>query len=129
MKTNSADKAISYRQFYDMTLSKVRNDANWDESYLEYISYLYGGRERDPIGTHQFDVASEVLYGSSEGIICRVNMYIRTELHGDGHIKRVPLAVFKTLNNSYKAFIKMGQLAAVFSYNAMQVAEEHIHDF
>lgn len=121
-----ARKSITYRKFYDMVMTKVKNDPDWDDSMLEYISFRYGRHEGESIGTHNFDVTGEVLYGSNEGIVCRINMYIAT-----GYYKHdsITLAVLKTLGASREDFMKMGRLAAVFSYNAMQVAEEHINEF
>lgn len=121
-----ARKSITYRKFYDMVMAKVKNDPDWDDSMLEYIAFRCNGHGDEPIGTHHFDVTGEVLYGGNEGIICRVNMYIAT-----GYYKHdsMTLALFKTLETSREDFMKMGRLAAVFSYNAMQVAEEHLNEF
>lgn len=130
MKKHDTNKPITFRQFYDMALAKVRQDPEWDESSLEYMSYLYAGQEKMPIGTHHFDVISEVAYGSNEGIICQIYMRIPTPFQSGGtNIKRVPLAVFKTLSASRGSYMEMGRLAAIFTYNAMQVAEEHLNDF
>lgn len=121
-----ARKPITYRKFYNMVMEKLKHDPEWNESSLEYISYLYSGHENEPIGTHQFDVATEVVYGGNEGIRCRVNMYI---LMGDYSHHRITLATFKTLGSGRDDYMMMGRLATVFSYNAMQVAEEHINEF
>lgn len=129
MKHESAHKSITYRQFYDMVVKKTRSDPDWEECFLEYISYVLAGREEEIIGTHHFDVAAEVMYGSSGGIICRINIYIRTELCEGGHVKRVPLAMFKSRDNSHSAFLKMGRLAGTFTSNSMQVIAEHRDQF
>lgn len=120
------NKPITYRQFYDMVLEKTRKEPEWDESSLEYISYTYSGREKEPIDTHHFDVTAEVMYGGNEGIICRVGMIVHEDY---GRIKRVPLAMLKTLDESRDAYMEMGRLGTLFSYCAMQVAEERIDEF
>lgn len=122
MKNN----AVTYRRFYDLVLATVRNDPEWDESDLEYISYAYTGYEKMPIGTHHFDVTTETMYGTNEGIVCLINMIIN---RGCGEIERIHLAMFKTLNTSRAAYMEMGRLGALFSYCAMQIAEEHINEF
>ena len=104
-------KVLTNSDLGNAVLSQVKEKMPGLMDFLDYASVSKLKSEIDEIYDDEFDIKGDLQFGSSEGIY--LDMYIEGEFGENGETKKSKIVVFKTLEDSFEALMRMSEIQAI----------------